>query len=243
MAFLDQFLAVDLGSQSVRLDLAGVMPEAHGTAHLYANLVGHDVYQRVRTLGIELCRVRFVEADHVPGELDYRDLHSQAESEVRGTRLPRVTGRLYLPLRPAVAEPRQDQNAVRPAQALPAGIGTRQILGVYPVYVHLYAVCPAGVPQGLHDRKVRVLELHVLAHYGYLHRVLGREHPVHQRPPLGKVRGRRREPEFLKDEIVEALLMQGERDRVERWGILGGDHRLQLRVGEQRDLAPHVLVY
>src|SRR5918998_1782722 len=210
MAFLDQFLAVDLGSQSVRLDLAGVMPEAHGTAHLYANLVGHDVYQRVRTLGIELCRVRFVEADHVPGELDYRDLHSQAESEVRGTRLPRVTGRLYLPLRPAVAEPRQDQNSVRPTQALPAGFEARQVLGVYPVDTHLHAVRPAGVSKGLHDRKVRVLELHVLAHDRHFYRLLGREHPVHQRPPLGKVRGRYREPELLQDELIEALLVQGE---------------------------------
>ena len=103
----------------------------------------------------------------------------------------------------------------------------------------------AAVPQGLHDRKVSVGEVHVLADqadpYG-----LGRDlRPPHQRLPPGKLRLVPR-PAFrctppgqaqeLADITVEPLFVQGQRDLIEVWRVHVGDDRLFGDVAQERDL-------
>src|SRR5918997_5930875 len=105
VALVDVVLVIHAGRERPRLDLAGVAAEAHGPAHLHADLVGHYVYDRVRALGVEFGRVGPVQADHVAGELDHGYLHPQAKAEVRRPLLSRVPGRLYLPVGATVPEP------------------------------------------------------------------------------------------------------------------------------------------
>src|SRR6185437_4734298 len=107
--------------------------------------------------------------------------------------------------------------------------------------VDLGAGVDAGVAQRLVQALVRVLQVDVLADEGDVELVLRVLLRLHQLLPRRKVRGAREDRELVAHDLVEHLLVQHHRDRVDRVHVPGGDHRLLLHVAEERDLASLVL--
>ncbi len=116
-------------------------------------------------------------------------------------------------------------------------------LGVDPVQLHRDAVVEAGVAQRLDDRHVGVGHVHVLAHDSDAHGATERLDPADERLPLRDVDGMRRfvDAQGAADVGVESLLVQDERDLVDRRGVDGRDHGVDGHVALQRDLALEAL--
>ena len=81
--------------------------------------------------GIHLRRVRPVEPDDVARELRDRDVHPEADPEVRDLALARDAAGEDLPLPPARAEPAGDEHAVDALEQLDRLL-ERHVLGVDP---------------------------------------------------------------------------------------------------------------
>ena len=92
--------------------------------------------------------------------------------------------------------------------------------------------------QRLVQRNVRVADLHVLADHRYVHLGIGGEFRVDDPLPVRQVGRRRLDAQAVEDDVVQALLVQQQRDLVDVVGVHGRDHGPLLDVGEQRDLAP-----
>src|SRR3954462_7945014 len=97
----------------------------------------------------------------VAGELAHRDLHAQADAQVRDLLLARDLDGADLALDPATAEPAGDEDAVDAGEALVGGVLVLERLRVDPVDLDPAAVQVPGVAQRLADREIGVLELHV----------------------------------------------------------------------------------
>src|SRR3712207_4325378 len=107
----------------------------------------------------------------------------------------------------------------------------------------LEAVCPGRVAEGLDHRKVRVLKLYVLADDGDPDAPLGLQGPRDEAAPLVELGRRGLHAELLEDEVVQALVVQAQRDGVEARGVLGGDDGVELRVGEEGYFLADVLAH
>ena len=109
-------------------------------------------------------------------------------------------------------------------------------LGVDPLDLEVRAVVDGAVLERLDDRQVGVLQLHVLAHDRDAHAALELVDAAAERLPALEPARRDLEPEVLEHELVELLVAQAERHRVEMRGVLGRDHGALVEVGEERDL-------
>ena len=98
----------------------------------------------------------------VPRELGHRDVHAEADAEVRDLLLARDAAREDLPLPAARAEAAGDEHAVDLLE-LVHRLLVRHVLGVDPAHVHAATRVDACVLQRLVHREVRVVQLHVLA--------------------------------------------------------------------------------
>ena len=136
--------------------------EAHRAAEILdLLLLGQEVDHRERRLGIHLRRVGAVEADDVARELRDRDVHPEADPEVRNPALAGDAAGEDLPLPAARPEAARNEHAV---DALELGLGLleRHALGVDPADADAAAVMDARVLERLVHGEVRVVELHVL---------------------------------------------------------------------------------
>ena len=104
-------------------------------------------------------------------ELGDRDVHAEADAEVRDAILAGDAAGEDLPLPAARAEAARHEHAVD-ARQLGARLLERHVLGVDPAHVHAAAVVDARVLERLVDGEVGVVELHVLADERDLDRVL-----------------------------------------------------------------------
>ena len=95
-------------------------------------------------------------------ELGDRDVHAEADAEVRDLVLAGDAAGEDLALPAARAEAAGHEHAVD-ARELGARLLERHVLGVDPAHVDAAAVVDAGVLERLVHREVRVVELHVLA--------------------------------------------------------------------------------
>src|SRR6185436_15931901 len=96
---VDDRLAVRVPRASPLDELDRLRAEAHRAPEvLDLLLLGEQVDHRIGGLGIHLGRVRAVEAEHVPGELADRDVHSETDAEVRDALLARDAAGEDLPL-------------------------------------------------------------------------------------------------------------------------------------------------
>src|SRR5262249_49591253 len=113
VALLDLRPAVGPPREAALLELAAEGSEPHGAALFGdAALLVHEIDDLRRRLGIELARVRLLPARHVARELDGRDLHAEAQAEVRNPALAREAGGRDLALDAALAEAARHQHAV-----------------------------------------------------------------------------------------------------------------------------------
>ena len=158
-------------------EVARVGAQPHGAAHVHhALLLGQQVDHRVRRGRVELRGVRAHQAAHVPGELDHRALQAQAEPQERD---PAARGRTGWP---RSCPPRRGRRTRRGPGSRPPPPGPRRrspaISSSEAIQVSS-TLAPWWNPpclQRLDHREVGVLEVHVLADDGDVHR---------RRPPDG----------------------------------------------------------
>src|SRR3990172_747498 len=104
---------VEFGDHGVRVNVHIMRPEAHRGAHrLHGALLRQQVNHGILRLRIELRAVRALEAEHMAGEFDRRELEPEAHPLERDLLLPRVLDRFDLSLNPAIAEPSGDQDPI-----------------------------------------------------------------------------------------------------------------------------------
>ncbi len=152
----------------------------------------------------------------MPRELGDRDVHAEADAEVRDAPLARDPAGEDLPLPAARAEAAGDEHAVDALEQL-GRLVVRHVLGVDPAHADRAAVVEPGVLERLVHREVGVLELHVLADERDLDDVARRSSiRSSQLVPLAEVRLAELEAELLADEPVEPLRLEHARARGRR---------------------------
>ena len=169
----------------------------------------------MRGVRIELARVGAVETALVAGELDHRALHAETQPEEGHLMASREAGRLDLALDPAEAEPAGDHDAVEIAQA-PLGEEPFGVVGGDPVDLHRGFARVAAVLQRFDHRQVGVGQVHVLADQADAHRLGGGLDPRDEGAPRVEVGLVVAELEHVAHVVVEAFVVQHERDLVER---------------------------
>ncbi len=121
MALVDKRLFVCLVRQRSLLEKSRVGSKAHCTAILFAFyislLLRHDIYHRVRGLGIYFHGMRLLKSDHMPRIFDHCQLHAITKTEIRDFVLTTETDSLYFPFHPARTKPTWDENAIVLRQA------------------------------------------------------------------------------------------------------------------------------
>ena len=200
-------------------------------------LLVHEVDDGVGRLAVELGGVGAGQPAQVAGELDHHRLHAQAQAQAGDLVLAGVAGGGDLALDGPGPEAAGDDDAVDLLQ--PAlGQQALDVLGLDPVDLDPGAVGVAAVAQGLDHRQVGVGQA-VLADEADAHDRGGRLDPVDQRPPVVELGGvlRPGPAEQPAQVVVEALLVEDERDLVEVAGVDRADDRLLGHVAQQGDLA------
>src|SRR6266566_2335828 len=115
VTFADHVSAVDLAREAPGLERGALSPQPHRAAEiglLVAALdaavavlpLDHERDHRVRRVAVEFRAVRARETDDVSRELDDRELHAQADAEIRDLVLARVLDRLHHAFHAALAE-------------------------------------------------------------------------------------------------------------------------------------------
>ena len=110
------------------------------------------------------------------------------------------------------------------------------VIGGHPADLDLGAVFESAGPQRLGHRQVGIGEVDVLAHQRDPHGLLRFVHAVQQIVPLRPVHVAERQAEPAHHIGVEFLAVQHLRDVVDRRGVRGGDHAVDVDVAHQRDL-------
>ena len=134
------------------------------------------------------------------------------------------------------ARSRQGQGCHRSAQERlrPFFLDTFRI---HPLHFDVGIIGDATVGQGFTQTLIRVFELNVFADDADGHGHAGIFDLGDNALPLAEVRALARgQMEIFDDDLVQAFVMQNQRQFVDRIDIFGGDHRLFFDVGKQRDL-------
>ncbi len=136
--------------------------EAHGAPQVGDSaLIGQQIDDRVRRVGIELSTVGTGESAEIPRELDHRALHPEANPEEGNQLLPRVRDRGNLPLDPAASESAGNQHA-RDVGEMLLGAVPLDFLRIHGLDRHLAVVGDSAVRDGLEQTLVRVAQIEVL---------------------------------------------------------------------------------
>src|SRR5574337_39589 len=160
VAFGDD-VAVDVVRQRAALHVRALRAQAHRAAQVGARVALLDRAvavlplldqpdHRMRRRRLELGRVGVRKARDMARELDRRDLHAQADAEVRDALLAREACRADLALDPALAEAAGHQHRVEARQLV--DVVAVQRLGVDVLDVDPRVVLDAGVAQRLVQR-------------------------------------------------------------------------------------------
>ena len=234
-------LAVRVARTRALLDLDRLRTEAHRAAEvLDLLLLGEQVDDRERRLGVHLGRVRTLHAADVPCELGHRDVHAEADAEVRDLLFARHTAREDLPLPTARAEAARDEHAVDLLELVHCLL-VGHVLGVDPAHVHPATRVNACVLQRLVHREIRVVELHVLADERDLDVLAELARALDELAPLAEVGRGHVERELLAHERVETLGLEHLGNEVDVGHVRAADHRVAVDVGEQCDLLADVV--
>ena len=154
---------------------------------------------------------------------------------IRDVGLACVAGGRDLAFDAADAEPSGHDDAVEIVQAT-LGEQPFGVVGGDPVDLDLGAAAVAAVLQRFDHRQVRVGKPDVLADEADAHGLLGLLHAVHERAPLGEVGLDVGEVQHPADVVVEAFVVEHERDLVEDLGVDRRHDPLFGNVAERGDL-------
>src|SRR5687768_624287 len=230
--------AIYLGRARAAREPAGIGPEAHRAAHVGDMLLRlHERDDGVVTLRRELARVGIVEATDVARELDDGRLHAEADAEERHRVLARMSDRIHHPFDAADAEPTGHEQPVVPAEDLGRGARVDKVVAGDPVDVYADVVRDPAMDERFLYALVAVDEVGVLADDGDLHALAGRDDALDHVLPVREIRRGALDAELLQDLVVESLVAERERDLVDGRYVGRFDHRPELHVAEERDLA------
>src|SRR6202162_2056504 len=247
VALGDLIAAIEIARQSSWLQLYVLRAQAHGAAELRALIprlravrtvlpFGDQRDDPVRRGAIELGAVGIRQLEHVAAVFDDRELHPQADAEIRHAVFTGEPRRLDLALDAAFAESARHQYRVHARQAIGAvGLDIGR-LGVVPARAG--AGLEAAVHERLIERYVGIADLYVLADHGDVDLAIRIDLGARHLAPGGQIRRWHIEPQLVDDDVVESLLVQQQRNLVDIVRIDRGDDRALFNVGEQGDLAP-----
>ena len=174
------------------------------------------------------------------GELRDRDVHPEADAEVRNRVFARDAAGEDLALPAARPEAARHEHPVDAGELGPRLLD-RHVLGVDPAHVDVAAVRDPCMLERLVHREVRVVELDVLADERDLDRVVARAEPLDELVPLAEIGLGRDQAELLADEPVEPLLLERLRHEVDVRHVHRRHDCSGVDVGEERDLVADVL--
>ncbi|CDN42609.1 Uncharacterized protein BN871_BO_00110 [Paenibacillus sp. P22] len=241
VALVDKLVIVRLRGQRAFRQLAWIEAKPHRAAHILdVLLLGEQIDDRIRRRRVDLGAVGSLHADDVPGIFDDGNLHAETDAEERNALLARITDRRDLAFDSPVPEAAGHQNAVHALQRF-SRIAVRQLLGVHPADAYFGIGLDAGMGKGLHDAEVGVVQSDVFADNGDLRLALEVFHAVDERFPLGHLRLRHIKLQMIDDVLVQTLLLEHQRNLVQRRGIAAFNDGVGIDVAEQGDFALHFL--
>src|SRR6267142_4998666 len=186
MALADLWRRINRGGLRSLSELARIRTEAHRATHVSdVLLVFHQRDHGIVTFGRELTRMAVGQTDHIAGELDYRRLHSQADSKERQTRLPRVANRFEHSLDTSHSESSRDQHAVEIREKLARLLPVGEEIAREPRDLDPDIVRYSAVSERFLHALVGVDEAGVLADDGDFHSPLRMQHALHHVAPIG----------------------------------------------------------
>src|SRR5262245_20485505 len=241
VTFGDGGRIVDAFSQRSRRQLALISSEPHRAAHrLDSEQVAQFEDHRVRRIGVELGRIGVLDAADIAREFDRRALQPQADAEKRLLFTARVRDGADHSRNPALAEPSRDQYRVNVVQEVFPPVAGHQVFALDPPKVDAQLVGEAAVYERLVEALVRIFELDVLADDADGHGFARAVQAIDEGVPLPQVGVAERQPEDVDDQLIEAFVIEDQRDFVNRFDVGRVDHGLFRDVAEERDLGLHL---
>ena len=168
------------------------------------------------------------------GEVDDRNLHAQADAQIRKIVRPAVSGGQDFALDPAIAEAARNDHAVALRQEVFHSLLV-EALGINPLNLDVGTVGIARMPQRLGYRKIRVVQLDVLADQPDGHTALRAVNLVNQRFPVREVRRRCFDTELSAYDVREMMRFQHQRCFIQYRDGDVFDDTIRLDIAEQRD--------
>src|SRR6266513_1179011 len=246
VAFVDHVRAVDLACEAPRLEHGALSTQPHRPAEIglfVAALdaavavlpLGHERDHRVRRVAVEFRAVRAREADDVS-----RELHAQADAQIRDLVLARVLDRLYHAFDSPPAETARNEYRVHAFQERAEAVLFDR-LRIHVTDVDSAARVDPGVDERLVQRLVGIGKVDILADHGDGDLVLGMLERLDQLFPYLELGRLGDDAELVADDFIQHLLVQHPGNPVDRVRVPDGDDGIGLNVGEQRDLLLFVL--
>ena len=236
MPLVHDLLAVGALDERAGVQLGGICAEAHRAAEIdHLTLLVHEVDDGMGRVRVELARVGAGQAADVARELDDRAVEAETQAEERQAVFPGEAGGSDLAFDAPEPEAARDHD---PVEVLESPFG-EQALGVVrgdPVDQHPSRARVAAVAERLGDGQVGVGKVHVLADQADAHLLVGSADAVHEVAPLAEDRRLALEMQHLAHVVVEALVVEHQRDLVEALGVDGRDDARLGHVAELRDL-------
>ena len=171
---------------------------------------------------------------HVPREFYDRGLHSETYSEIRHVVFAGISRRLDFAFHAAVPESARHYYSVRAAEQS-VGALRSDLLGFYPVNVHLRAAGESSVTECLRHRHISVEHSDVLADQRNFHGLFRTAYTLEHIAPVAHIRTSRHKPQFTAYHLRKIAALQHYR-RV----VYGGHGKvlynaIGLDVAEQRE--------
>ena len=188
---------------------------------------------------VELGGVCPGEPESVAGVLDGHHLHTKAQAEARDVMLTAVPRSGHLAFDPALAEPTRNHDAVEISETT----GSEKPLDLFrlnPLDLDVGAVMNAGMVKRLDDRQIGVGKRNVLANHADTDRCRGLLDTTHEFFPGSEIDGGITEPQDVADVLVEALVVQHERNLVETRRVGGIGDTSDRHIAEIGDLAAEI---
>ena len=200
-----------------------------------------EMDHRVRSVLSELGGVGSRQAQHVAGEFNGGDLHTQAQAQVGDPCLAGVAGGPDLAFDAPVTKSAGNQNAAEVLELL-GRIIAFEVLGLDLDDLYPGIGGDARVLEGFVDRFVGVLKFDVLADHTDAHPVLGGDQAADDVLPVGHVGRRQIQLQRLADQVVHILALQHQRHLVDGVvDVLLLDHCFERDIAEHRQLAANFL--